>query len=110
MKQKKNTTSYNGLFSDNQEVVGKCRWCGENIYQKGNIYKCENEKCGFFISAEKNAISLFHYKKPLSFNQIKKLLSDKGLTLECKSKVGNQYTANFKIKAKPKFDGEKKIS
>lgn len=104
----KNTTSYNGLFSDNQEVVGKCRWCGENIYQKGNIYKCENEKCGFFISAEKNAISLFHYKKPLSFNQIKKLLSDKGLTLECKSKVGNQYTANFKIKAKPKFDGEKK--
>ena len=104
----KNTTSYNGLFSDNQEVVGKCRWCGEKIYQKGNIYKCENEKCGFFISAEKNAISLFHYKKPLSFNQIKKLLSDKGLTLECKSKVGNQYTANFKIKAKPKFDGEKK--
>ena len=35
----KNTTSYNGLFSDNQEVVGKCRWCGEKIYQKGNIYK-----------------------------------------------------------------------
>ena len=62
----------------------------------------------FLHKRRKERNIIISLKKPLSFNQIKKLLSDKGLTLECKSKVGNQYTANFKIKAKPKFDGEKK--
>lgn len=102
------TATFNGLFSDNQEVVGRCKWCGKNVYQKRNLYKCENEKCGFFLSDSKNMISLFYYKKPLTFNQMQKLLSPSGLNVKCKSKNDNSYTANFKVKSTPKIEGEKK--
>lgn len=103
-----NTSTFNGLFSDNQEIVGRCKWCGKKIYQKRNIYRCENEKCGFFIHPEKNMISMFYYKKPLTLNQVQKLLSANGLTIKCKNKEGVSYTANFKVKSIPKTDGEKK--
>lgn len=102
------TATYQGLFTDNAESVGKCRWCGKNVYQRRSVYRCENDECGFYISTEKNPISLFYYKNTLSHEQVKLLLSSSGLTLKCKNKQDVEYKANFKIKSKPKVDGEKK--
>lgn len=102
------TATYEGLFTDNVESVGKCRWCGKNVYQRRSVYRCENEDCGFYISTEKNPVSMFYYKNPLSHEQIKSLISPSGLTLKCKNKQDVEYKANFKIKSKPKIDGERK--
>ena len=100
--------AYEGIFTDNAQSVGKCRWCGKNVYQKSNAYRCESETCGFYICDEKNLISEYYYKKRLSREQIKNLLSTSGLTLRCKNKQQLEYIANFKIKSKPIIEGGKK--
>lgn len=104
----KTETTYNGLFSDSNESIGKCCWCNKNVYKKGTIYACENNSCGFHISESKNRISLWYYKKTLSESQVKRLLSSNGLTVKCKNKSGVEYNANFKIKTKPFVDADKK--
>lgn len=103
-----NISSYNGLFLNENEPIGKCPWCGKDVYAIRNVYKCESESCGFLIHNSFNFITRSYYKKELSESDIKKLLGKSGLTLKCKNQRDIEYKVNFKPKSEFRLENNKK--
>lgn len=103
-----NTANYDGLLLNENAPIGKCPWCGKDVYAVRNAYRCETESCGFFIHSSSNFITRSYYKKELSESDIKKLIGKSGLTLKCKNQRDIEYQVNFKLKSECRLENNKK--
>jgi len=58
-----------------KEIVGKCRWCGENVLENRVAFSCANNDCSFVIWKENKYYTPLK-KKTLTAANAKTLLSD----------------------------------
>lgn len=110
----KQTTISNLDFKREKETMGKCPWCGSDVY-KGTItsraekkvdsYYCSNKDCKFSINAD-NILFYSRTRKNLTEVQVKKLLTGKAFSCKCiGNSSGKVYNGIFKLNKKPNAKG-----
>lgn len=103
-------------FRNNREPVGKCPFCGEDVYKGkskktgSSLFYCshkfdEDKPCGFMFSVDA-AIFISRLGKDLSEKDAIKLINEKTITKTCKKQSGDgTYKGIFSF-AKTEKDGK----
>lgn len=92
------------LASKDNEFLGKCRFCGDNVIENSKAYSCSNEKCKFVIF--KNDHFLAKFKKKPTKTMVKALLKEGECKVEGMVSPTKNRKFNCTLKMIPKENGE----
>lgn len=95
-----------GVDFDDRESLGECLWCGAAVVfscfknketgEKKECYYCTNKDCRFSIYKD-DRFFVKRTGKPLSDTNVRNLLKNKSLTVQCVNRNGVEYMTKFTI-------------